>query len=447
MIRREILKDLSRCVSDITDRKRDEEQIRIHEEQLQMVFDQTTVGMVMTSPTGIILQVNQCLSNLLGYSVEELLQINWRTITHPDDLELSNKVIQQCLDGERQNFSVEKRYIKKNGEILWTLVNSTLIRDHNNIPLFFNTMVNDITQRKQTENLYKKIQAVYDQDLIGVVITTLEGQFLQTNRHFCNMLGYSEEELLHKTLFDITVPSFNSSSEQFLNQLMTGELPFFTLEKQYERKDKAIIWGKVFSTIIRDQDGNPDYYMAFVENITESKKADEQIRINEEQLQLMFDQMTIGIAIVSPSGAYLRTNQAFCDMLGYSAEEIQQIDFRFITYPEDLEISNNLVQQCLNGEIKKFSVEKRYIKKNGEILWALINSVLIRDINNNPSFFSSIVNDITKQKQAENVYKKIQAVYDQNIIGVSITSPEGLFLQVNHHYCNMMGYSKRNCFK
>ena len=64
------------------------------------------------------------------------------------------------------------------------------------------------------------------------------------------MLGYSEEELLHKTLFDITVPSFNSSSEQFLNQLMTGELPFFTLEKQYERKDKAIIWGKVFSTII-----------------------------------------------------------------------------------------------------------------------------------------------------------------------------------------------------
>ena len=150
-------------------------------------------------------------------------------------------------------------------------------------------MVNDITQRKQTENLYKKIQAVYDQDLIGVVITTLEGQFLQTNRHFCNMLGYSEEELLHKTLFDITVPSFNSSSEQFLNQLMTGELPFFTLEKQYERKDKAIIWGKVFSTIIRDQDGNPDYYMAFVENITESKKADEQIRINEEQLQLMFE--------------------------------------------------------------------------------------------------------------------------------------------------------------
>ena len=78
---------------------------------------------------------------------------------------------------------------------------------------------------------------------------------------------------------------------------------------------------------------------------------------------------------MSPSGAYLRTNQAFCDMLGYSAEEIQQIDFRFITYPEDLEISNNLVQQCLNGEIKEFSVEKRYIKKNGEILWALINSV------------------------------------------------------------------------
>ena len=75
-------------------------------------------------------------------------------------------------------------------------------------------------------------------------------------------------------------------------------------------------------------------------------------------------------------------------MLGYSAEEIQQIDFRFITYPEDLEISNNLVQQCLNGEIKEFSVEKRYIKKNGEILWALINSVLIRDINNNPSFFN-----------------------------------------------------------
>ena len=66
----------------------------------------------------------------------------------------------------------------------WTLVNSTLIRDHNNIPLFFNTMVNNITQRKQTENLYKKIQAVYDQDLIGVVITTLEGQFLQTNRAF-----------------------------------------------------------------------------------------------------------------------------------------------------------------------------------------------------------------------------------------------------------------------
>ena len=102
-----------RCVSDITDRKRDEEQIRIHEEQLQMVFDQTTVGMVMTSPTGIILQVNQCLSDLLGYSVEELLQINWRTITHPDDLELSNKVIQQCLDGEEQEFLCGKAVYQK----------------------------------------------------------------------------------------------------------------------------------------------------------------------------------------------------------------------------------------------------------------------------------------------------------------------------------------------
>ena len=89
------------CVSDITDRKQKRKnKSGIREEQLQMVFDQTTVGMVMTSPTGIILQVNQCLSDLLGYSVEELLQINWRTITHPDDLELSNKVIQQCLNGE-----------------------------------------------------------------------------------------------------------------------------------------------------------------------------------------------------------------------------------------------------------------------------------------------------------------------------------------------------------
>ena len=124
----------------------------------------------------------------------------------------------------------------------------------------------------------ERFRAAFDHAPIGMDVVDLEGRFLQVNPALCQLLGYSEQELLSMTFQEVTYPDDREDDLVRVNQLLSGEVPVFQMEKRYVRKDGQVVWGRVNSSIVRDQHGTPLYYIAQIEDITARVRAEEELR-------------------------------------------------------------------------------------------------------------------------------------------------------------------------
>ena len=132
----------------------------------------------------------------------------------------------------------------------------------------------------------------------------------------------------------------------------------------------------------------------------ERARVEERLRESEERFRGTFENAAIGIAHVGLDGRWLRTNQALCNITGYSCEELAAKTFSDLTHPDDLDAGLALVRRVLSGEISTFSVEKRYLRKDGSHLWANLTVSLLRDPAGQPLHFISAIEDITEKKAA-----------------------------------------------
>ncbi|CEK11652.1 GGDEF domain-containing protein [Legionella hackeliae] len=122
---------------------------------------------------------------------------------------------------------------------------------------------------------------------------------------------------------------------------------------------------------------------------------------SESRFRCAFNSAAIGMAIISLEGRWLKVNEALSEIVGYSEKELLQTDFQSITYPDDLDLDLSYVRQLLAGDIKFYHMEKRYIHKNGSIIWILLNGGLIRNNENKPLYFIAQIQNIDAQKRAE----------------------------------------------
>jgi PAS domain S-box-containing protein len=125
------------------------------------------------------------------------------------------------------------------------------------------------------------------------------------------------------------------------------------------------------------------------------------LELSRQQFRATFEQAAVGIAHVSPDGRWLNVNQRLCDIVGYSRQELLRLGFQDITHPDDLHADLALVQRLLAGEIATYSMEKRYLCKDGATIWAELTVSLVRDDARVPKYFISVVQDISPRRAAE----------------------------------------------
>ena len=125
------------------------------------------------------------------------------------------------------------------------------------------------------------------------------------------------------------------------------------------------------------------------------------LREAEERFRLAFEHAPIGIALVSPEGKFMRVNRALCELLGFTPDELVAKTFQEITHPEYLDLDLENVRQVLSGELRDYEMEKRYIHRDGHMVWALLSVALVRDDEGNPLYFISQIQDISERKQLE----------------------------------------------
>ena len=136
-------------------------------------------------------------------------------------------------------------------------------------------------------------------------------------------------------------------------------------------------------------------------NISDRKKAESDLRESEERFRAIFEQAALGISKISLSGNFLRVNPGLCKILGYAESELLQMNFNDITYPEDLDLHLEPIQELLTGKISNFSLEKRLICKKQLLRWVNVTVSLVRDIEDNPDYFITAIEDISERKIAQ----------------------------------------------
>ncbi len=168
------------------------------------------------------------------------------------------------------------------------------------------------------------------------------------------------------------------------------------------------------------------------------------IEESEALFRAVFDNAAVGIAQVSPQGRFLQINQYFCNLLGYTRDEIlgQGFDYQRLTLAEDLPTDSRHVARMLQGELAHYRVEKRYTHKLGHTVWASLSSHLLRDAAGAPLYFISAVQDITDKKHAEERLQLAASVFSHSREAIMITDPDGRIIEVNNAFTRITGYAR-----
>ncbi len=185
--------------SDLTELRRNEAALHESESRFLATFEQAAVGMALVSPQGRFLKVNQRLSDFLGYGPDELLARSFQELTYPDDLELDLSNMHSLLDGKISTYAIEKRYIRRDGEVIWVNLTVSLMRRSDGQPDYFISIIEDIQVRKQAEldlqQSEERFRGLIEQTVAGFYVVR-DDRFVYVNPQFERMLGWSATELL-----------------------------------------------------------------------------------------------------------------------------------------------------------------------------------------------------------------------------------------------------------
>jgi len=393
-------------------------------------FEYAPIGIVHTAPDGRIIEANAMACEILGFARAELLETCLRDITHPADRAESARMRSELVAGVRGgSASREIRHVRQNGSVIWAAVSLAVIRKADGSPDYLVAMIQDVSDRRAAEQHFR---TTFEQATVGITHSSLDDRYLMANGRFCDMLGYSLEEILGMTTRDIAHPGDKDKDLSLREKLIAGEIKSFSGEKRYRRKDGSLIWVNRTVSLARDEYGKPLYLIRVVEDITRHKEA-------EIRLEQTFEQAAVGIVRTDLERTIISVNRRFCEMTGHSREELLGTNLRQISHPDDRGKDSGARLRLLSGEIGHLQTERRYMRKDGTIIWVRRTTSLARDLADNNSHYIFIAEDVTARRRAEDSYR---ATFETSPVGIMHTGFDRAILDVNPRACEILGYTR-----
>jgi PAS domain S-box-containing protein len=263
-----------------------------------------------------------------------------------------------------------------------------------------------LSERKQAVVALRENEARYYTILVsiedGYFEVDMAGNFTFFNDSVCRMLGYSRTELMGMNSRQYTDRENGQKLYREFNKIFrTGE-PSKGFDHEIIRKDGTKLSIESSAFLTKNIYGRPVGFRGIMRNITDRKRAEETQRKNRERFQAIFKQTAVGVAeIEMVTGRFLTVNRRLCELLGRSEEELLATTFQAITHPDDLHLHEEKTALLLAGKIEHFTLEKRYISKDGAIVWVNIRVSPIRKPGEEPGRNIVVVEDITERKRIE----------------------------------------------
>jgi PAS domain S-box-containing protein len=274
---------------DITARKDAEAALREGEERFRRTFELAGSGLAHVSLDGRFLRMNPRLCEILGYTEKELAGLSVKDISHPEDRDAADGPRARVIRGEIDSARLEKRYQRKDGSVVWLSVVIALERDAAGRPLYAISVLDDITGRKHTEAALRdseaRFRSTFELAASGIAHVSLDGRFLRVNRPLCGILRFREDELIGRSVKEISHPDDRDVTDAQRAQVRAGERESVRFEKRYIRKDGSTVWVSLGVALVRGAGGAPQYEIAMFDDITERKQAEAALHEAHEELK------------------------------------------------------------------------------------------------------------------------------------------------------------------
>ncbi len=231
------------------------------------------------------------------------------------------------------------------------------------------------------------------------------------NGTMAKMLGYAPEEMLGKHLFEFMDDEARADCERNMQRREAGIAEDH--EFRLRCKDGSARWVTISTNAIMDDQGRFSGALAMVTDTTERRRAREEARAAEVMFRSTFEHAAVGMSNVTTDGRWVMMNDRLCQMLGYTREELMMRTFSEVTHPDDVEPNRRLFDSAIAGAGDTYSMEKRYIRKDGSVIWGMVTAAMVRDERGRPAYFISVVQDITPRKLAEAELVESRRVLEQ----------------------------------
>jgi PAS domain S-box-containing protein len=436
---------------DITERVRAEAALRASEERWRAIFDSAAVGIAAGDLRGGLFNVNPTFQRMLGYTEEELRNLRSFEFTHEDDRAETRRLFSRVVTGQQPSYRLEKRYRRKDGAIVWADVTASSVPATENTPAFLAVMAVDITDRKQAETALRasdeRWRAIFESSAVGIAMGDLKGGVLGMNPTFQRMLGYADDEIRNLTVFEFTHEDDQAETRRLFGGLVTGPRRGYRLEKRYRRKDGGTVWADVSASLVPATDDTPAFLAVMAVDITDRKRTEAALRASEERWRTVFETTAIGIATSDLNLRYATANQSFQRMTGYTGDELRNLSSVDITHEEDRAATRKAVDDIVAGPRRSYRIEKRYRRKDGQIVWADVNVSFLPRMDGTPAFFALMTVDITDRKRAEAALRaseeRWRAMFETAPVGIAMLDFEHRrYLAANAAFQRMTGYTE-----
>jgi PAS domain S-box-containing protein len=379
-------------------------------ELFENAFRHAMIGMAIVDLAGRPVKVNDAFCRLLGQSEEELRRDTVFALTHPDDIEASLALIERLLSGEVPSARIEKRYVRKDGSILWGLLSLSLVRTADEKPLYLIAQVEDIGERRATlAALYEseqRFQSAFDDAPVGMVLARPDGQPLRVNRALCQMVGYTAAELLAMRPNQISHPEDVALARQRHESALAGPATAGTVDLRYLHQNGDVVWGRVASSLVRDASGQPSHIIVQIENITARKES-------EERFALAVAGASDGIWDWNSDTGVIYVSPRLAAILGFASGEIGTTPHALFAgvHPDDQARVETDVRAHIEGRTPQYVSEYRVQHRDGSYRWVLSRGVAVRGPDGLARRMAGSLTDITQRKEAEQALRESEGQF------------------------------------
>ncbi len=367
-------------------------------------FETASVGMTHSTLNGSWIRVNAKMQEITGYSDEELMTRNIRDLTLDDDMERNEELNRQLVAGEIDSYELQKRYRRKDGQIVWVKVTATLARGADGHPHYYIAIVEDIDELKRSELAREeseaRFRAFWDNSPFNQTLKDPKGNLLDVNATYRRTYAIPKTNIVGQTLSDVHDDAWAPQIDDFDREVLRTQTTQ-TADITVPGKDGEDTIIRITKFPVYDSNNEVAGVGGISYDITNQVHAAQEIREREERFRATFDQAAVGIAHLSFDGNWLRINARYCEILGYTEDELRALSFRDITHPDDLSADLDSRASLIAGTSDAYTREKRYIRKDGSPVWVVVTASKTDQSGSHASYLIVVVEDITDRKNAE----------------------------------------------